>query len=153
MAPIVSEVDVARPPDEVFRYATDPARFGEWQSSVISAHIEGNGPQAVGSRCIMTRRIGGSDRTTTSEITELSPPRTWVARGIDGPVRADVTVIVDPRRDGTQAHVTIQVDFRGHGMGKLIVPVILQKAGQEVSESCQQLKSRLETGAGLAAGS
>ncbi len=87
MAPIVSEVDVARPPDEVFRYVTDPARFGEWQSGVISAHIEGGAPQAVGSRCVMTRRIGGSDRTSTSEITELSP------------------------------HVTIQVDFRGQGTG------------------------------------
>jgi len=152
MAPIVSEVDIARPPEEVFRYATDPARFGEWQSSVISAHIEGDGPQAVGSRCVMTRRIGGSDRTSTSEITELSSPRTWVIRGIDGPVRADVAVIVDPRQDGTQAHVTIQVDFRGHGMGKLIVPVVLREAGKEVSESCQQLKSRLETGSGTAAG-
>ena len=152
MAPIVSEVDIARPPDEVFRYATDPARFGEWQSSVISAHIEGDGPQAVGSRCVMTRRIGGSDRTSTSEITELTPPRMWAVRGIDGPVRADVTVLVDPRLDGTQAHVTIQVDFRGHGMGKLIVPMVFREAGQEVSESCQQLKSRLETGPAAAAG-
>ncbi len=70
----------------------------------------------------------------------------WAVRGIDGPVRADVTVLVDPRLDGTQAHVTIQVDFRGHGMGKLIVPMVFREAGQEVPESCRQLKSRLETG-------
>ena len=136
MAPIVSEVDIARPPGEVFQYVTDPARFGEWQSSVISAHIEGDGPQAVG----------------TAEITELTPPRRWAVRGIDGPVRADVTVLVDPRLDGTQAHVTIQVDFRGHGMGKLIVPMVFREAGQEVSESCRQLKSRLETGPAAADG-
>jgi uncharacterized protein YndB with AHSA1/START domain len=146
MAPIVSEVDVARPPEEVFRYATDPARFGEWQSGVVSAHIEGDGAQAVGSRCVMTRRIGGSDRTSTSEITELSPPRTWTVCGIDGPVRADVTVIVDPRQDGTKAHVTIEVDFRGSGMGKLILPMVLREARKEVPQSCQQLKSRLESG-------
>jgi len=78
VAPIVSEVDIARPPDEVFRYVTDPSRFGEWQSDVISAHIEGDG-QAVGSRCVMTRRIGGKD----------------------GPIRANVTVTVDPLGDGT----------------------------------------------------
>jgi uncharacterized protein YndB with AHSA1/START domain len=42
----VSEVDVARPPGEVFSYVTDPARFGEWQSGVVSAHLEG--PPAVG---------------------------------------------------------------------------------------------------------
>jgi hypothetical protein len=38
---------------------------------------EGDGPARVGSRCVTTRRIGGSDRTTTSEITEVEPPRCW----------------------------------------------------------------------------
>src|SRR5215469_6728372 len=97
VAPIVSEVDIVRPPGEVFLYVTDPSRFGEWQSGVVSAHIEGDG-QAVGSRCVMTRRIGGKDRTSTSEITELSPPRRWVLRGIDGPIRANVAVTVEPRQ-------------------------------------------------------
>ena len=126
MAPIMSEVDVARPPDEVFRYVTDPSRFGEWQSGVVSAHLEGDGPPAVGSLCIMTRRVGGSDRTSTSEITELSPPRRWAVRGIDGPIRANVTVTVDPRQAGEAAHVAIEVDFQGYGMGKLIMPVVVR---------------------------
>ncbi len=147
MAPIVSEVDVARPPDEVFRYATDPSRFGEWQSGVISAHIEGDGAPAVGSLCIMTRRVGGSDRTSTSEITELSPPRRWAVRGIDGPIRANVSVTVDPRQAGEAAHVAIEVDVEGYGMGKLIVPVVVREARKEVPQSCQNLKARLEDGA------
>jgi len=151
MAPIVSEVDVTRPPEEVFRYVTDPSRFGEWQSGVVSAHIDPDGPQEVGSRCVMTRRIGGTDRTTTSEIIELSPPRTWTIRGIDGPIRADIAVAVDPRQDGTQAHVTIQVDFRAYGMGKLVMPVVVREARKEVPESCELLKSRLESGSGAAA--
>jgi uncharacterized protein YndB with AHSA1/START domain len=148
VAPIVSEVDVARPPDEVFRYVTDPSRFGEWQSDVVSAHIEGDGPPTVGSLCIMTRRIGGRDRTSTSEITELSPPRAWAIRGIDGPIRANVTVIVDPLQDGTQAHVAIHLDFEGFGIGKLIVPVVVREAHKEVPQSCQKLKARLESGSG-----
>ena len=147
MAPIVAEVDVARPPDEVFRYATDPSRFAEWQSGVISAHIEGDEPAAVGSLCVMTRRIGGSDRTSTSEITELNPPRKWAIQGIDGPIRANVTVTVDPREDGRQAHVAIQLDFLGFGVGKLIVPVVVREARKEAVESTQKLKARLESGA------
>jgi uncharacterized protein YndB with AHSA1/START domain len=27
----VSSVEIHRPPDEVFAYVTDPARFAEWQ--------------------------------------------------------------------------------------------------------------------------
>jgi carbon monoxide dehydrogenase subunit G len=147
VAPIVSEVDVARPPDEVFRYATDPSRFGEWQSGVVSAHIEGDGAPAVGSLCIMTRRIGGSDRTSTSEITELSPPRRWAIRGIDGPIRANVTVTVAPHQADEGAHVAIEVDFQGYGMGKMILPVVVREARKEVPESVQKLKAQLEAGA------
>ena len=31
MAPIVTSADIDRPADQVFAYATDPARFKEWQ--------------------------------------------------------------------------------------------------------------------------
>jgi hypothetical protein len=34
VSPIVSEVDVARPPDEVFRYVTDPAVIREARKEV-----------------------------------------------------------------------------------------------------------------------
>ena len=146
MASIVSEVDVARPPDEVFSYVTDPSRFGEWQSGVVSAQLEDEGPPAVGSRCIMTRRIGGTDRTSTSEITQISPPSIWKIRGIDGPVRANVSVTVEPRQDGTQAHVALELDFQGFGFGKLIVPAVIREARKEVPLSCQKLKARLENG-------
>lgn len=144
MAPIVSAVDIDRPPDEVFSYVTDPSRFGEWQSGVISGHIEGDGPPGVGSKCTMTRRIGGSERTSTSEITEIAPPRTWTIHGIDGPIRADVNVTVEPRQDGGQSHVTIQLDFQGYGIGKIIMPMVVRQARKEAPQSCQNLKNRLE---------
>jgi uncharacterized protein YndB with AHSA1/START domain len=145
MAPIVSEIVIARPPAEVFAYAIDPERFGEWQGGVVAGHTEPAGPPGIGSHCIMTRRIGGSERTSTSVITELSPPRTWAIHGIDGPIRADVAVTVEPRQDGTQSHVTIQLDFSGSGMGKVILPMVVRQARKEVPQSCQNLKNRLES--------
>jgi uncharacterized protein YndB with AHSA1/START domain len=144
MAPIVSGVDIARPPGEVFAYATDPSTFGEWQDGVISGHIEPAGPPEVGYHCVMTRQIGGAERTSTSVITELSSPRTWAIHGIDGSVRADVTVTVEPRQDGTQSHVTIGLDFSGSGMGRMILPMVIRQARKEVPESCRKLKNRLE---------
>jgi len=39
MPPIVSRIDIARPPDEVFAYATDPSRFAEWQRDVVRVRI------------------------------------------------------------------------------------------------------------------
>jgi hypothetical protein len=142
MAPIVSSVDINRPPAEVYDYVTDPARFGEWQSGVVSSHNEPAGPAAVGARCVMTRTIGGKDRTSVSEITAASPPAAWAIRGIDGPIRANVSVRVEPRDTGSR--VTISLEFSGHGAGRLILPVVNRQAQQEVPASCAKLKERLE---------
>lgn len=146
MAPIASVVDIARPPEEVFAYVTDPSRFGEWQPGVVGGHIGGDGPPSVGSKCVMTRKIGGSERTSTSEITEILPPKTWAIHGIDGPIRADVKVSVEPQHDGSQSRVTIQLDFHGYGIGKMIVPMVIRQARKEVPQSCQNLRKRLEDG-------
>ncbi len=85
MPPIVSSIEIDRPPDEVFSYVTDPSRFAEWQHDVVRVRIEGARPPGVGSRFTTTRRIGGAERTMTQEITELSPPRSWAVHGVDGP--------------------------------------------------------------------
>jgi len=144
MAPILTEVDIARPPGEVFAYVTDPARFGEWQTGVVSGHTEGDGPAGVGTKCVMTRRVGGLMRSFTSEITEIDPPRAWSVRGIDGPIRAAVSVRVEPREDGAQSHVTISLDFSGHGVGKALLPVVVWQSQKEPAQSCRTLKRRLE---------
>ena len=147
MTAIVCSVEIARAPGEVYSYVTDPARFGEWQAGVIDGHIEPAGPVQVGSRCVMTRRIGGADRTSTSVITELTPPRTWTIHGIDGPIRADVSVQVEPNGDGSHSDVTISIEFAGHGFGKMIVPMVNRQARKEAPQNSQSLKKRLESGA------
>jgi uncharacterized protein YndB with AHSA1/START domain len=142
MAPIVSTVEIERTPSEVFSYATDPSRFGEWQGSVVSGSSEG--VIGVGSKFTTTRKIGGAQRASTSEITEYEPPRRWAVRGVDGPIRADVSVVVEPIDSGARSRVTFQLNFVGHGLGKLIAPVVTSQARKEVPVSCQNLKQRLE---------
>jgi uncharacterized protein YndB with AHSA1/START domain len=144
MGLIVTSVEIARPPGEVFAYATDPSRFGEWQAGVVSGHIEGDGVPAVGDRCVMTRRLGGAKRTVTSQITAMDPPATWAIRGLDGPIRAEVKVSVEPRQEGRRSRLTISLDFSGHGVGKMMLPLVVRQARTEVPQSCQRLKQRLE---------
>jgi hypothetical protein len=96
MAPITTTIDIGRPQTDVFDYVTDPTRFIEWQYGVVAGHMEGDGPDGVGARCLTTRRIGFAERPVTSEITHIQPPRTWGIRGVDGPIRAIVHVTIDP---------------------------------------------------------
>jgi hypothetical protein len=45
---------------------------------------------------VTTRRIGGANRPSTSELVQIDPPRAWAVRGTDGPIRAAVDVRVEP---------------------------------------------------------
>src|SRR5207245_84586 len=100
---------------------------------------------AVGSACRTTRRIGFAERPITAEVTHLDPPCTWGVRGIDGPIRSEVNVTVDSLDGGRRSRITIELDFSGHGIGKLLVPLIVRRqARAEMSSNMRRLKQRLE---------
>jgi len=84
----------------------------------------------------------------TAELTELNPPTSWAVRGIDGPVRGNVRGTIEPLDDGMRSRVTIELDFEGHGIGKLLVPLVVRRqARKELPKNQQSLKDRLESGA------
>jgi Polyketide cyclase / dehydrase and lipid transport len=148
MPPIVASAEIDRPAAEVFAYATDPTRFSEWQQGVVDGHMDGPASDTqvppVGTKCVTTRRIGGASRPSTSELVHIDPPKTWVVRGIDGPVRAAVDVLVEPVT-GSCSRLTISVDFTGHGIGKILVPLMVRReARREMPDNIAALKRLIE---------
>jgi hypothetical protein len=144
MAPIVTSTEVKRPADDVFAYATDPTRFHEWQKGVIDGRLDPPDEPTVGTRCFTTRRIGGANRPSTSEISHINPPKTWGVRGTDGPIRAIVDLTVEPLA-ADRSRLTIAVDFTGHGIGKLLVLLVVRReAAKEMPTNLTTLKRRLE---------
>ena len=92
------------------------------------------------------RRIGGASRPSTSELTHIDPPKTWGVRGIDGPIRAAVDVLVEPVT-GSRSRLTISVDFTGHGIGKILVPLMVRReARKEMPANMAALKQNMEAG-------
>jgi uncharacterized protein YndB with AHSA1/START domain len=144
MASIISSIEVARPAGEAFAYVIDPSTMPEWQQGCVRGHMD-SATTRVGSKCTTVRRIGGREREVVTEITEYDPPRRWADRGVSGPIRAIVAVTVEPLADGARSGVTIELDFAGHGIGKLLVPLIVRRqAASEMPENMRRLKQRLE---------
>ena len=144
MPPVIATTDVDRAAADVFAYATDPARFHEWQAGVTEGHLDHPGPAEAGTRCLTTRRIGGASRAVTSEVTHVDPPRTWGVCGIDGPIRATVHLTVEPLTDST-SRLTIAVSFEGHGIGKILLPLLARhQAQKEMPANIATLKRRIE---------
>lgn len=147
MAPIANSVEIARRPEDVFAYVTDPRRFHEWQDAVVRAEPEGDGPMAAGSRLKLTRRMGKREQTMTSQMTEYDPPRSYAFRVVDGPVRAIGKGVVEPVGED-RSRFSFELDFEGHGIGKLLLPLVRRSAKKELLETHGSLKRKLESGAG-----
>jgi uncharacterized protein YndB with AHSA1/START domain len=144
MAAIVTSTEVARPAEETFAYVIDPSTMSEWQQGVVRGQLD-SPSTGVGSHCTTVRNIGGREREVVTEITEYDPPRRWADRGIDGPIRAIVVVGVEPLSDNSRSRVTIELDFTGHGIGKLLVPLVVRRqAAKEMPGNVRRLKERLE---------
>jgi protein-S-isoprenylcysteine O-methyltransferase Ste14/uncharacterized protein YndB with AHSA1/START domain len=147
VAPISSSFEIARPPEDVYAYVTDPTRFPEWQRDVVRVEVLGDGAPGVGTRFVTTRRIGPAERMTTQEVTQTERPRSWAARGVDGPFRPNADLTIEPLDGGTRSRVTISLDFQGHGFGKLLpLEVIRRMTAKTAPKSYQNLKRLLEQG-------
>jgi hypothetical protein len=152
VAPTNVSIEIARTQDEVFAYVTDPSHFAEWQAGVVGGHMDGEAT-SIGSKCMTTRRIGGAEREVSSQVTKLDPPRAWGVRGIDGPIRAIVDVTVEAVSGSPESRVMIALEFDGHGIGKLLVPLVVRRqARNEMPANSQRLKERLEHSGGAAGG-
>jgi uncharacterized protein YndB with AHSA1/START domain len=140
MAPLVSTVEIARPPQEVYAVATDPLRSAEWQPDVVRVELLQPAVFAT------TRRMTGGARTIVQRITRDDPPRAWAARAVDGPVRPHATITVEPIGGGTGSRVTFTLDFDGHGLGVALLPVVRRQAAKAAPVSYANLKRLLEQG-------
>jgi carbon monoxide dehydrogenase subunit G len=148
MAEIVESIHIARRPGDVFAYAADFSHFPDWQGGVVSARRESDGPLAVGSTALVTRRLGPRKLARTEEITELNPPRTCAVHGGGGPLTAIAKLTIEPLDAGQRSRVTIALDFKAHGIGRLLLPLVIRRqARKQLPKNQQRLKEVLERGA------
>jgi uncharacterized protein YndB with AHSA1/START domain len=143
----VHSVEVDQPPDAVFGYVTDPARFAEWQYDVVRVQVDGDTPLGKGARFATTRRVGRSERTMTQEVVEMASPSRWAARGVAGPIRPDARVVVEPLDDGRRSTVTFELAFRGHGIGVPLLPAVRLMAAKGAPLSYRRPKEKLDQAA------
>jgi hypothetical protein len=125
--------------------SSDPTTFPEWQQGVVSGTLESNGTREVGDQCQTVRRIGGAERPSTSELVRFDPPHAWFVRGIDGPMRARVDLTVELLSQ-TRSRLSIAIDFDGHGIGRLLVPLVMRpQARAEMPKNLARLRQHVES--------
>jgi hypothetical protein len=101
------------------------------------------GPQ-VGDVCVTTRRIGGGRPRGRVPARHLRPTTGAAVRGTNGPIRALLDLTVVPLTED-RSRLTISVDFQGHGIGRVVVPLMVRReARREMPLNLATLKANLE---------
>jgi len=144
MTPITASIEISRPPQDVFDYVNDLDRHTEWQSGLVSVEVESEGPTQKGTRARETRKVPGGKQSYQYEITEYDPPRVAGFQVLTGPVRPHGRVTLTPLDDGKRTRVDFTIEFAGHGLGKLLLPLVNRDARKTVPADLQALKERLE---------
>jgi len=140
----VSRIDIARPPDEVFAYATDPRGSprgsATWcgsgsRETVRPASARGSPPPA-GS---VAPSGPWPRRSPSAALRRAGPPAGSTGRS--GPTPPS------PWNHSTAApapRVTFALDFEGHGIGRPLLPAVRRQTQKAAPVSYRNLKVRLE---------
>lgn len=135
-------IEIARSPEEVFRYLTDVSNLPAWQSGVYEAEIVGGGEPRAGARIAESRRLFGRELHTTLEIAAYEPPRLFALRALDGPVPFAVRHELEPAADGTRLVVTGEGD--AGPLPGLAAGLMARRAEKQLRKDFERLKRLLE---------
>jgi len=77
-------VEIARPPDEVFAFVTDPTKLCYWQDAEEVQQLT-EGPVRAGTRFREVHKAMGRRRVELTEVVECDPGRLFHIRVVEGP--------------------------------------------------------------------
>jgi hypothetical protein len=142
VAVIESETDIARSPEDVFDYCSDPTNEPEWNVKMKGVEKVTDGPLGIGTRYRMEFVSGPP---VTSECVRLERPNVWELFGGSRVMRSGWRGRVLPSPAG--AHLVLRMEIELRGLLALATPVLRRRMRPELDRDIATIKATLE-GAG-----
>src|SRR3954463_3586888 len=77
-------VEIARTPEDVFAFVSDPAKLSVWQDAEEVQQLT-DGPVRAGTRFREVHKVMGRRRVELTEVVECDPGRVFHVRVVEGP--------------------------------------------------------------------
>ena len=138
-AVIEVEADVRRPPEEVFDYASDPAKEPEWNIRMKGIQKLTDGPVGVGARYRMLFTQGPP---AISKCVRFERPSFWELVGGSRVISSRFKGRVDRRGKGS--HLVLRMEIRPRGLLTLALPLVRRRMQRELERDIATIKGRLE---------
>ena len=142
MIEVRQSVEIARPPDEVFAYLTDPDKLSTWQDAEEVRQLT-SGSVGPGTRFREVHRALGRRRVEITEVVVFEPGRRFDIRVVEGPP-VDGRWELEPAGAGTR--LTMTPSARLPGPLRVAAPLVELATAAVMSRFHRRLKRALESG-------
>ena len=141
MAAFSEQADVATSINQTFDYVTDQGKVAEWNDHVQSVNVIGGGQVGVGSQLEQHRRRGDREFDLTFTVIAHEPPHRHIVTGqVFG---ADTTMAFTFAEHESGTRVTMTASVIGHGVRRLIAPVVAREMHKSTVSAVAALEERL----------
>jgi uncharacterized membrane protein len=138
-----TEIEIARPREDVAAYAADPGNAPEWYESIERVEWETEPPIAVGSRVAFVARFLGRRLAYTYEIRELAPGERLVMSTSQGPFPMETTYEWSDAPGGV-TRMTLRNRGRPSGFATIAAPALAAAMRRANRKDLARLKRMLE---------
>ena len=132
---------IAGPPDQVFRYLTDPARVPDWMpgSRMVPAT---DGPLGVGTTLRETRTAMGREAETELTIRAFDPGRAYAVENVTSGVVTTYRYTFSPENGGTR--VRLAAESTAGGLRRVSAALLSLVLRRQDRNHLKRLKSAME---------
>jgi uncharacterized membrane protein len=143
MVDVETQVEIARPRDEVASYAADPEAAPTWYANIESVEWKSAPQLAVGARMAFVARFLGRRLAYTYEVREHAPGERLVMSTADGPFPMETTYTwQDASGGGTR--MTLRNRGTPSGFSRLAAPFMARAVRRANRKDLERLKAILE---------
>ncbi len=140
---VVTEVEIARPREEVAAFAADPSNATAWYKNIKAVEWETPPPLAVGSKLRFRAQFLGRTLEYTYEVREIDPARRFVMATVQGPFPMETTYVWDDAAPG-RTKMTLRNAGEPSGFAAVTAPVMTLAMRRANEADLRRLKALLE---------
>lgn len=140
---VVTEIEIARPRDEVAAFSADPSNATAWYKNIKAVEWQTSPPVAVGSRVRFRAQFLGRTLEYTYEVREVDPGHRFVMATAQGPFPMETTYVWEDHAPGV-TKMTLRNRGEPSGFAAVTAPVMTLAMRRANGADLRRLKAVLE---------
>ena len=139
-----TEIEIARPRDQVAAYASNPDNAPAWYENIKAVQWKSPRPLAVGSKVAFAAQFLGRGLVYTYEFTEIVPGERLVMKTSEGPFPMETTYTWEDTGGGG-TRMALRNRGEPSGFSRIVAPIMASAIRRANRKDLERLKQLLET--------